>query len=89
MNDNKTVTRGISPQAILSRNQGRTSYSGTRTFNEIPIIGNNEELFKICEAIDCYEAATESIVLSAGKFGMLTLNLCHECAIKKFGSQES
>jgi hypothetical protein len=39
---------------------------------------------KVCEAVDCFEAATETIVVSAGKFGMLTLNLCHECAVKKF-----
>jgi hypothetical protein len=82
MYDNKTVTRRISHQANLSRNQGRTSY-----FNEIPIIENNKGLFKICEAIDCYEAATESIFVSVGKFGTLTLNLCHGCAINKFGAK--
>jgi hypothetical protein len=48
-----------------------------------------KDSIKICEAVDCYQAATESIVVSAGRFGMLTLNLCHECAIKKFGSQEN
>lgn len=42
---------------------------------------------KICEAVSCYEAATESVVVSAGEFGMLTLNLCHECAVKKFGAK--
>lgn len=42
---------------------------------------------KVCEAVDCYQAVTESVVVSAGKFGMLTLNLCHECAVRKFGAK--
>jgi hypothetical protein len=42
---------------------------------------------KICEAVNCDEAGTESVVVSAGEFGMLTLNLCHECAVKKFGAK--
>ena len=40
--------------------------------------------YQICEAINCYEAATESIVVSAGKFGTINLNLCHKCAVTKF-----
>jgi len=39
---------------------------------------------KICEAVGCYETATESIVVSAGKFGTVELNLCHRCAVSKF-----
>jgi hypothetical protein len=42
---------------------------------------------KICEAVDCYESATEKVEISAGKFGIITLNLCHECAVKKFGAK--
>lgn len=49
----------------------------------------DEKAIQICEAVDCCEAATESIVVSAGKFGILTLNLCHGCAVNKFGGQES
>jgi hypothetical protein len=43
----------------------------------------------VCEAVNCYKVATETIIVSAGKFGTLTLNLCHVCAVKKFGSQEN
>jgi hypothetical protein len=39
---------------------------------------------KICEAIDCFELATEIIVVPVGKFETLTLNLCYECAVSKF-----
>ncbi|MGA9934806.1 MAG: hypothetical protein WBL44_17760 [Nitrososphaeraceae archaeon] len=44
---------------------------------------------RVCEAIDCFEIATEVVEVSAGKFGTLTLNLCHGCAVNKFGGQES
>lgn len=37
---------------------------------------------KICEAVDCYETATEKVEISAGKFGIITLDLCHECLPK-------
>lgn len=43
----------------------------------------------MCEAIDCYETATETIIVPAGKFGTITLYLCNECAAKKFGKQHS
>ena len=43
---------------------------------------------KICDAVDCYEASTETIIVSAGKFGTLTLNLCNEC-VDKFGKKET
>jgi len=38
----------------------------------------------ICEAFDCYQTATESIVVSVGKFGTINLNLCYKCAVAKF-----
>jgi hypothetical protein len=36
---------------------------------------NNVRSITVCDACDCYEAATESIVVSAGKFGTINLNL--------------
>lgn len=45
---------------------------------------SSQPSIKICEAVDCYESATEAIIVSAGKFGVLTLNLCHGCAVNKF-----
>jgi hypothetical protein len=39
---------------------------------------------KMCEAVDCYEAATETIIVSAGKFGTINLSLCRKCADSKF-----
>jgi hypothetical protein len=41
----------------------------------------------VCEAVNCYEAATETIIVSAGKFGTITFNLCRECAVNKFGAK--
>jgi len=35
-----------------------------------------------CDAVDCFEAATKAIIVSAGKFGIINLNLCHKCALK-------
>lgn len=43
-----------------------------------------QAIIKICEAVDCYKAATEAIAVSVGKFGTITLNLCHECMVTKF-----
>jgi hypothetical protein len=42
---------------------------------------------RICEAVNCYEAATKTINVSAGKFGTINLNLCHDCAINKFEAE--
>lgn len=39
---------------------------------------------KICEAVECYEAATEVIAVPVGKSGTIALNLCNKCAITKF-----
>lgn len=47
--------------------------------------GFSQPSIKICEAIDCYDSATEDVILTVGKLGKLTLHLCRECAIKKFG----
>jgi hypothetical protein len=61
------------------------------TIEKLIIDKNNPEFQKtipICEAVDCYQAATKSIITSAGKFGTLTLYLCHECAVTKFGHRE-
>lgn len=44
---------------------------------------------KICEAIECYEAATEAIVVFAGKFGTINLNVCQRCAVTKFQNPPS
>ncbi len=41
----------------------------------------------ICEAVDCYDAATEEIEISAGIFGTIILHLCHECSSSKFGDR--
>ena len=48
------------------------------------MVENNKKSFRICEAIDCYQSATESIVIYVGKFGAINLNLCHRCAVIKF-----
>ena len=50
---------------------------------------NAHSSIKLCEAADCYDAATEEIEISAGKFGTISLNLCHQCAVIKFGSESS
>jgi hypothetical protein len=60
----------IADKSCLDRN-----YSGQYTQKAAPI----------CEAVGCYEAATEAIFVPAGKFGKLTFNLCLECAVTKFG----
>ena len=44
------------------------------------------DTLRICEAVGCYEAATEAIIVSAGKFGAISLYLCHNCSITKFQS---
>jgi hypothetical protein len=41
--------------------------------------------YQICEAINCYEIATEEADISVGKFGIIRFNLCHECSVKRFG----
>jgi hypothetical protein len=38
----------------------------------------------ICEAFECYDIATETIVVPVGKFGTINLNLCSKCALTKF-----
>jgi hypothetical protein len=45
---------------------------------------SSQSSIKICEAVDCYEAAIEAIVVSVGKFGTIDIHLCHECAVTKF-----
>lgn len=37
----------------------------------------------ICNALECYEKATEDIRISAGYFGIKTLKVCKKCS-KKF-----
>lgn len=37
----------------------------------------------VCDALECYEKATENIRISAGYFGIITLKVCKECS-KKF-----
>ena len=49
----------------------------------------NHDSCIICEAVDCYDAATEEIEVSAGRFGTITLHLCHECSSSKFGHRTS
>lgn len=44
---------------------------------------------KICEAVDCSETATETIIVPIGKFGTINLNLCHKCAVTKFQTTPS
>lgn len=48
-----------------------------------------DSCIKICEAVGCYDAATEEIKVSAGIFGTITLHLCHECSTSKFGHRTS
>jgi hypothetical protein len=37
-----------------------------------------------CNALNCYDAATEAIVVRVGKFGTISLSLCQRCAETKF-----
>lgn len=46
---------------------------------------NKRSTFTICEAVDCYQTATKAIVITVGKFGTITLNLCYKCSVTKFG----
>lgn len=49
------------------------------------LLGNrNQKAIPTCEAIDCYENSTETIIVSAGKIGTINLNLCRRCAVTKF-----
>ena len=34
---------------------------------------------EICEAVDCDQEATETVSVSAGKFGFISLHVCHKC----------
>jgi hypothetical protein len=34
----------------------------------------------ICNALECYETATEDIRISAGYFGIKTLKVCKKCS---------
>lgn len=36
----------------------------------------------ICESFDCSNEATVEISIDAGKFGVITLNLCDNCIVK-------
>jgi hypothetical protein len=48
----------------------------TRT-NYIP---NDKRQYKdYCQIIDCYQRSTESIKVSAGKYGIIHLKVCREC----------
>jgi hypothetical protein len=39
-----------------------------------------EEIYKdICNKIECKNSATETVKLSAGSFGIITLRVCKEC----------
>jgi hypothetical protein len=53
--------------------------------NTIPTtINNDNELNKDnCNAFECFNKATEKIEVKAGKFGIISLNLCSAC-IEKF-----
>ena len=42
----------------------------------------NEINKQICEAIDCFNSATNEIRLDIGKFGRISLFLCKECVPK-------
>jgi hypothetical protein len=48
------------------------------------LITTRISLYKTCEAVDCHDNATETIIVSAGKFGTIELNLCYKCAVTKF-----
>lgn len=49
-----------------------------------PIHNNIEKSYKcICDGLGCSNDATEKIAEKAGKFGIISLNLCSQCA-KKF-----
>jgi hypothetical protein len=50
---------------------------------------SGQSSIKICEAVDCYEAATEAIVVSAGKFGTICLSLCYKCMVTRFRTLRS
>ena len=45
---------------------------------------NANRSITVCEAVNCYEASTETIIVYAGNFGTINLNLCHKCAVTKF-----
>jgi len=48
------------------------------------LITTRISLSKTCEAADCYEAATETVIVSVGKLGTINLDLCHKCVVTKF-----
>jgi hypothetical protein len=41
--------------------------------------------YQICEAVECYNLATEEIDLPVGKLGTIRFYLCHECLVRRFG----
>jgi hypothetical protein len=45
---------------------------------------SSQSSIKMCDVVDCYQSATETIVVSAGKFGTINLDLCSKCAMTKF-----
>ncbi len=51
----------------------------TTTINKDNELNNKE----ICNAFECFNKATEKIEVKAGKFGIISLNLCSVC-IEKF-----
>lgn len=40
----------------------------------------------VCEALGCYENATEKIDVNVGKFGIISLSICTNC-VGKFVTQ--
>ena len=37
---------------------------------------------KLCEGVGCDRKATITTEISAGKFGIIILNLCNDCTVK-------
>ncbi|MGH9927213.1 MAG: hypothetical protein ACRD5B_17750 [Nitrososphaeraceae archaeon] len=38
--------------------------------------------YRICNAANCYQLATEEVEVSAGIFGKLRFDLCGECSVR-------
>jgi hypothetical protein len=48
---------------------------------------NNVSSDRTCEAVDCYEPATQEVKIPVGIFGTITFNLCYQCFVSKFGTE--
>lgn len=41
-----------------------------------------DELRQVCEATDCFEQATDTIMVKVGNLGAISLLLCRDCVAK-------